>query len=330
MGKKNKYKNKIKIPNIREYDRTNGECKFVNSLLGRDLSDDCCDEVTCKDGHITKISFFNLKNQTLPNSFGSMPYLKSIYLQNNNLTGSIPPEIGDLEKLEYLYLRNNQLNGTIPPEIGRLHNLKYFDLSDNHLIGPVPSSFGNLSGLKELYLNNNNLNDTIPSEIGNLSSLEYLDLQNNNLTGSIPPEIGELSNLELLNLKNNSLSGLIPTKELEKLTNLNTINLEKNIDLYGKIPYNSKYDNCNFNETSLCYLKKDKNPKCTYPDTFYDCTICRQNSVSALVEGICLCNTGYKGVGYIECSHGATFLLNNILTMSNFILIILTITILHI
>jgi len=48
-------KNTATKHSIREYDSTNGECKFVNSLLGRDLFEDCCDEVTCKEGHITKM-----------------------------------------------------------------------------------------------------------------------------------------------------------------------------------------------------------------------------------------------------------------------------------
>ena len=48
-------KNTVKKHHIREYDSNNGECKFVNSLLGRELFEDCCDEVTCKEGHITKM-----------------------------------------------------------------------------------------------------------------------------------------------------------------------------------------------------------------------------------------------------------------------------------
>jgi Leucine-rich repeat (LRR) protein len=54
---------------------------------------------------------------------GEVTYL---YLQNNNLTGSIPPEIGNLTGLIRLYLYGNNLSGSIPPEIGLLSNLDYF------------------------------------------------------------------------------------------------------------------------------------------------------------------------------------------------------------
>lgn len=54
-----------------------------------------------------------------PNGFPWEPAsgLKSLYLNNNNLTGSIPASFGKLKKLEYLNLTQNKLSGQIPEEV---------------------------------------------------------------------------------------------------------------------------------------------------------------------------------------------------------------------
>jgi len=58
---------------------------------------------------------------------------------------------------------------------------------------------------------------------------------------------------------------------------------------------NLKY--CYFDNTTLCFTERDK--RCIYPETMYDCTRC---VISArLINGVCKCNSGYIGPGYIEC-----------------------------
>jgi hypothetical protein len=136
-----------------------------------------------------------------------------LYLQSNELTGSIPSEIGNLTNLTFLTFYNNQLTGSIPPEIGNLTNLTYLSLSNNQLTGSIPPEIGNLTNLQYqggLWLNDNQLTGEIPPEIGNLTNLTGLGLSNNQLTGSIPPEIGNLTNLTNLRLEWNQLTGEIP------------------------------------------------------------------------------------------------------------------------
>ena len=45
--------------------------------------------------------------------------LEELWLNNNQLSGSIPKELGQLASLRRLWLNNNQLSGSIPEELRR-------------------------------------------------------------------------------------------------------------------------------------------------------------------------------------------------------------------
>ena len=85
-----------------------------------------------------------------------------MYLNSNQLTGSIPPEIGNLTNLTHLYLRDNQLTGIIPPEIGNLTNLILLSLINNQLTGLIPDEICN-QGDSSPNLGNNQLCPPYPS-----------------------------------------------------------------------------------------------------------------------------------------------------------------------
>ena len=65
-------------------------------------------------------------------------HVAAIWLDHNQLIGTIPPELGNLSALETLRLWGNQLTGTIPPELGNLGAFKVLDLRDNQLTGTIP------------------------------------------------------------------------------------------------------------------------------------------------------------------------------------------------
>lgn len=132
--------------------------------------------------------------------------ISEIFLQNNNLNGSIPPGIGNLENLELLILWANQL-GNLPSELGNLNNLTILNLNNCQLTGGIPPELGNLNNLNVLNINLNTLNGNIPAELGNLSNLTKLNLYSNQFSGVIPSELGNLSDLTDITLYNNSLSG---------------------------------------------------------------------------------------------------------------------------
>jgi hypothetical protein len=71
--------------------------------------------VTCADGDITKI-----------------------YLNGNNLKGTLPSSLGSLTKLTIMALNDNSLEGTIPSSLGSLTELIDIRLGCNSLTGQVP------------------------------------------------------------------------------------------------------------------------------------------------------------------------------------------------
>ncbi len=112
----------------------------------------------------------------------------SLYLSDNQLTGSIPPELGNLSSLETLNLSGNRLTGSIPPELGNLSSLKFLHLSGNQLTGSIPPELGNLSSLETLYLGGNNgLTGPLPLEMGRLTNLRDLGTSSTRLC--LPPAL---------------------------------------------------------------------------------------------------------------------------------------------
>lgn len=166
-----------------------------------------------------------------------------VFLNNNNLVGTIPNSIGNLSAIERLALAVNQISGTLPNEIGNLSTLTGLELGLNQLSGSIPNSLGNLSNIIRLYLGANNLTGTIPSSLGNLSNLQELYLSDNQLTGGIPTSFGNLSQLTQLYLYLNQLSGEIPP-ELGNLSNLQQLYLNDN-DFEGCYPGELKINVCN-------------------------------------------------------------------------------------
>lgn len=149
--------------------------------------------------------------------------VNSLYLSNNQLSGSIPTQLGNLDKLISLELYTNQLIGNIPPELASLSNLQTLYLKYNQLSGNIPLEISNMSSLRNLYLSNNQLSGNIPPELASLSNLEHLYLSNNQLSGNIPQEIGNLSNLERMVLFNNQLSGCYDPNLLKLCSQLDPV-----------------------------------------------------------------------------------------------------------
>jgi len=313
------------------------ECKFVNALLGQDESYDCCangyPNIKCSKEHITYINLSGKSIEKALPEVGDLPQLTILDLSKNKISGSIP-DLSSLTSLTNLNLSDNQIEGSIPDTIEKLVNLKVLDVSNNKINGlsekitslplltdlilsnnafegAAPTFVKDFKNLKTLDLSHNNFNGKIPDAVTLIPSLISLNLsynafENNPNEDNIPTNINKLTNLRFLDVSHNKLIGEIPTKELEKLKNMASINLESNLLLVGKIPniaYDSMEYTCNFKDTNLCYTKsqKEKKPNCVYTD--YDCSKCTENAT--LKDDICRCKDGFTGAGYVLCSDGS-------------------------
>lgn len=80
-----------------------------------------------------------------------------------------------------MYLQNNDLTGTIPGVLYQATNLKRLHLDQNSLNGGgIKTTLGDLSNLTSLKLFGNTLRGTIPSEIGRLTALTALQMREYN------------------------------------------------------------------------------------------------------------------------------------------------------
>lgn len=186
--------------------------------------------VTCDEEgeHVSGLYLqINQMTGSLPPELAQLTHLKDLSLQRNQISGGLPVELASLDRLETLNLGQNQLTDPIPAELGSMARLKVLNLGYNQFSGTIPPQLGNAPDLLGLYLNNNQLTGTLPSELGNLTKLRELYLSNNQLQGEIPPALGNLSDLVTLHLEANQLSGPIPP-QMGSMTNLKKLFLQEN------------------------------------------------------------------------------------------------------
>ncbi|XP_073280892.1 probable LRR receptor-like serine/threonine-protein kinase At1g07650 isoform X2 [Primulina huaijiensis] len=136
-------------------------------------------------------------------------HVQKIFLKGQDLAGVLPPSLAKLPYLNTIDLTRNFLSGTIPPEWAST-KLEYLSVIVNRLSGPIPKYLGNITTLVYMSLESNQFNGTVPAELGKLINLENLILSDNNLTGELPKELNNLTNLTEL-LSSNRFSGNIPS-----------------------------------------------------------------------------------------------------------------------
>ncbi|BBH02130.1 hypothetical protein Prudu_012601 [Prunus dulcis] len=153
-------------------------------------------------------SFLNLETLTwldlsFNNYVGQFPEVdsnSSLYdFSKQQLVGPIP------RHLTALFLDGNQLNGTIPSWLVSLPSLEWLDLGSNQLSGNI-IEFQSRS-LEYLFLSDNKLDGLIPRSIFELEKVTGLDLSSNHLSGTVEFEkFSKIQSLSELNLSFNHLS----------------------------------------------------------------------------------------------------------------------------
>ncbi|XP_061992562.1 probable LRR receptor-like serine/threonine-protein kinase At1g53430 isoform X10 [Rosa rugosa] len=187
----------------------------------------------------------------IPEEFANLTYLRSLYLNNNQLTGPIPASLGKLSLLFRLDLSNNQLTGSIPASLG---NMKFqalsegwsldrrvgieftLDLSGNQLSGSIPATLGNLTlssviSDPEAYRLIVKLKQYDSAYV---TSSFHMSLSNNQLTGPIPKSLGNLTFADTIDLHGNFLNASIPAS-LGAVTFLRSLTLGSN-SITGTLP----------------------------------------------------------------------------------------------
>ncbi|PPS06122.1 hypothetical protein GOBAR_AA14525 [Gossypium barbadense] len=180
------------------------------------------------------LSGFHLEGFISPH-VGNLSFLRSLQLQDNQLSGELPDQMWNLFRLRDLNMSQNSLYGVIPSNISKLTELRSLDLMTNKITGAVPEDLDQLVQLQVLNLGRNLFTGTIPASIANISSLQTLNLGTNNLTGAIPTELSHLRNLKELDLTINHLTGTVPST-IYNMSSLVVLALASN-HLRGRLPY---------------------------------------------------------------------------------------------
>jgi Leucine-rich repeat (LRR) protein len=208
--------------------------------------------ITVENGHVTKIYLQdNNLSGSIPVSIGDLGLLSELDLSINSLSGPLPASIGNLTSMTHMYIFLANLTGTIPSSIGNLVNLLELHLDKNDFTGTIPSEFGNLVNMSVLYLDHNQLSGEIPAEFWNLTNLSELYLSFNEISGNLPSMIGDLSKLTYLGMYGNNLSGTVP-KEIGNLTLLEELLLGGNA-LSGELPVEMG----NLTNLKICFINEN-------------------------------------------------------------------------
>ncbi|KAJ4962701.1 hypothetical protein NE237_022640 [Protea cynaroides] len=193
-----------------------------------------CDLVVSGISRVTEVSLdqAGYTGSLSSSACNYLPYLETLNLAENSLSGSMPTSLSNLTRLRRLTLSGNFFSGEIPTLIGSLFALEELYLDHNQLQGPIPASFNGLSNLKRLELQENKLSGEFP-DLSNLKNLTFfyasnnaisggvlvrlpgslveISMRNNSLKGNLPEKIGDLGFLQVLDLSHNQLSGAVPS-----------------------------------------------------------------------------------------------------------------------
>ena len=193
-------------------------------------------------------------------------YVRTIHLENRNLTGTLPAslyilqELGEISLLHNaitgplpdlwfsndtthtpglfkLDLEDNQLTGTIPPNLWSHGNMRFVYLDNNKLSGPVFNGRDDPMStyLEEVWIYNNTLTGFLPSWLFAHEFLKVFWADGNQFSGSLPqPSFFPSPSLQWLTLSFNALTGPLLAGHLEG-SSLESIGLNDN-QLSGPLP----------------------------------------------------------------------------------------------
>jgi len=124
---------------------------------------------------------------SMPHHIGHMSNLVYLYMRRNAMTFNLDfMKSGEMTDLFALWVDANEITGTIPSEIGLLESMASLSMTNATLTGTIPTQLGNMSSLRRIWLFNNQLTGSVPIELKKLSDLEILQVHHNSLKGDMP------------------------------------------------------------------------------------------------------------------------------------------------
>lgn len=152
-----------------------------------------------------------------------LPQLRSLYVSNNQLSGTLDG-VTHAPLIELLSLSGNKFEGGLPKGIGKLRELRYLLVDSPQLGGELVDQLQNCTALTTLSIVSSGLQGGLPEWIGNLTQLQTLILVGNNLVGRLPESLSRLRSLRHLDLGSNPrLHGRLP--DMSGLRNLTQLSL---------------------------------------------------------------------------------------------------------
>ncbi|XP_062027292.1 receptor-like protein EIX2 [Rosa rugosa] len=176
--------------------------------------------------------------------------LETLDLGFNQFWGSWP-DLKRFSKLRVLYLDSNQVNGSLPESVGQLSSLETLFLSGNSLSGVITEAhFLNLSRLQSLAISNNHFSINLSSDWNPPFQLTTLYMSSCKVGPTFLKRILTQTNLTTLYLSNAGLSGSLPIQVWDLFSGLDYLDLSMN-QIHGKLP--------NLSSTSLLSLNLSSN-----------------------------------------------------------------------
>ena len=127
----------------------------------------------------------------LPDELLLLESLIYLYVRRNSLEIDLDKLLAptSLPNIFALWIDANNIGGTIPAAIGQKTELASLSITDADLTGSLPTEMGLLVNMRRCWLYDNALTGAVPAELAQWGQLQVLELYGNELTGTMPQAV---------------------------------------------------------------------------------------------------------------------------------------------